>query len=416
MSRARIAIFFLVAFASSACGAESALDRLDEALTVSGFNDAARARVSGTLDLEGYSFQSPAPGLIYTPGNSLFNPRLTLFLDAQFGSQIYFFAQARADRGFDPSDEDAELRLDEYALRVTPWLDGRFSFQLGKFATLVGSWAPRHGSWENPFVTAPLPYENLTGIWDSVAARSVGTVLFWSHVRPVPFRGSEYADKHLRLPVIWGPAYATGAAIFGRVGKFTYAAEIKNAALSSRPASWNDSGELARQPTCSGRLGYAPNEMWNLGFSASAGTYLRPLATPTVPAGLGRGDYRQTVLGQDISFAWHHVQVWAEFFETRFAVPRVGALGTFAYYTEIKYKFTPQFFGALRWNQQQFSTVTDSAGARVPWGRETWRIDVAPGYRFSVHTQLKLQYSLQHEDGAARNIAHAVTAQFTVRF
>src|SRR6266567_1025556 len=82
--------------------------------------------------------------------DNLFNPRLTLFLDAQYGSQIYFFAQSRLDRGFDPSDRGAQVRLDEYALRITPWDDGRFALQIGKFATVIGNWVPRHLSWENP--------------------------------------------------------------------------------------------------------------------------------------------------------------------------------------------------------------------------------------------------------------------------
>ena len=45
-----------------------------------------------------------------------------------------------------------------------------------------------------------------------------------------------------------------------------------------------------------------------------------------------------------------------------FQVPRVGDADTFAYYLEGKYKFTPQLFGALRWNQQLFATVPDGLG------------------------------------------------------
>ena len=138
------AISFLALAAT--CGAEGILDRLDEKLTISTFDDQVRARLSGLLDLEFYHFDSPAPGLIFSPHHSLFNPRLTLFLDAQLGPHIYFFAQARVDRGFDPSDHDAEVRLDEYALRITPWEDGRFNFQIGQFATVVGNWSNRHDS------------------------------------------------------------------------------------------------------------------------------------------------------------------------------------------------------------------------------------------------------------------------------
>ena len=79
-------------------------------------------------------------------------------------------------------------------------------------------------------------------------------------------------------------------------------------------------------------------------------------------------------------------------------------------------KFTPQFFGALRWNQQLFGTVRDSTGSSVPWGRDVWRIDLGLGYRFTAHTQFKVQYSWQHED-ADLNVGRGMAAgQITARF
>jgi predicted porin len=200
------------------------------------------------------------------------------------------------------------------------------------------------------------------------------------------------------LPIIWGPSYASGAALFGGIGKFDYAVEMKNAALSSRPEVWDAAQTQWQHPTFSGRLGYRPDVSWNLGFSASTGSYLQPLAAPTLAAGYNLDDYRETVLGQDLGFAWHHFQFWSEVYRARFEIPRVGFADTTAYYLEAKLKFTPQFFGALRWNQQLFGTVRDSNGSPVPWGRDVWRIDLGFGYRFTPHTQFKVQYSWQHED------------------
>jgi hypothetical protein len=165
----------------------------------------------------------------------------------------------------------------------------------------------------------------------------------------------------------------------------------------------------------SGRLGFRPNEMWSLGWSASAGSYLRPFAAPSMARGRGLGDYRETLLAQDVGFAWHHWQVWSEVIATRFAFPNVGNADTLAYYAEVKYKFTPQLSGALRWNQQLFASIPNR-GVDVTWGRDTWRLDLAPGYRFTPHTQLKLQYSLVHEAGAVRDYANLVALQFTLRF
>lgn len=381
-------------------------DRLDSALTISAFHDNLRARLSGTLDLEVYNFDQPAPGLIDSSIDTLFNPRLTLFLDAQIGSQIYFFAQSRLDRGFDPSDHGAQIRLDEYALRITPWNDGRLTVQIGKFATVVGNWVPRHLSWENPFVDAPIVYENVTAIRDKYAPVSPFDFIY----------GPTYYKKYAFNPVIWGPSYASGISVSGRLDRFDYAVEMKNASLSSRPESWNVTESGFEPPTFSGRVGFRPNEAWNFGLSASEGPYFQRQAEPTLPPGRDIDDFREFVLGQDVSFAWRHLQVWAEVYEARFEVPAVGDADTLAYYVEAKYKFTPQLFGAIRWNQQLFGTVDDGYGNNLRWSPDVERIDLAAGYRFTSHTQLKLQYSYQHETTGQGNDNHLVAAQLTTRF
>ena len=401
-------IFSLCIFACTACAfdIDDALDRLDSTLTISGFENNFRARFSGTFDLEFYNFQQPAPGLIDSEIDNLFNPRLTLFLDAQAGSQVYFFAQARLDRGFDPSDHGAEVRLDEYALRITPWEDGRFTLQVGQFATVVGNWVPRHLPWDNPFINAPLVYENVTAIEDKYAPYSPLYFIYAPY-----FRG-----KYTFNPVIWGPDYGTGISVSGRLGGFDYAVEMKNTSLSSRPESWYITETGFENPTFSSRIGFRPNEAWNFGFSGSEGPYFRNEAESSLPPGRDIGDYREFVLGQDISFAWHHLQLWAEFYEARFQVPNVGDADTFAYYVEAKYKFTPQFFGAVRWNQQLFNTINNGYGREEHWSPDLSRIDVAATYRLSTHAQVKLQYSYQHETTAPGQDNHLLATQFTLRF
>jgi hypothetical protein len=394
---------FAFATARNAQGQEF-LDRLDESLTFAGFDNKVRLRLSGTLELEGYAFDGTAPGLIRTTSDALFNPRLVLFVDAQVGAPVYIFTQTRVDRGFDPSDEGARLSLEEYAVRITPWEDGRFSLQAGQFATVVGSWVSRHLAWDNPFINAPLIYENVTAIEDAQAPDNISLNI------------GTPDEKYEYQPVIWGPSYATGVSVAGKIGRFDYAAEVKNASLSSRPEAWPITRMDFDNPTFSGRLGFRPNEMWTFGFSASDGAYFRAEAMPTLPFGRDIGDYHERVFAQDIGFAWHHWQVWAEFFEARFEIPGFSDADTFAYYLEAKYKFTPQFFAAVRWNQQFFGDVTNSTGRTAPWGRDLWRADIAAGYRFTEHTQLKVQYSFQRDNYGLQNLTHMLAAQFTVRF
>ncbi|MEO8613724.1 MAG: hypothetical protein ABI600_01170 [Luteolibacter sp.] len=405
MSRPCAIGYALLAMTAVTAWGEDLLDRLDDTLTFSGFNDQLRARVSGTLDLEYYNFSDAAPGLIFSDDSYLLNSRLSLFFDAQVGPKIYLFSQARVDQGFDPSDHATQARLDEYALRWTPSDDGRFNVQIGRFATVVGNYVQRHQSWENPFINAPLIYENLTGIYDAEApsdAKAFSEILVDA--------------KYEYNPVIWGPSYATGISVSGQLGKFDYAAEIKNASLSSRPETWDAMDSSFDHPTVSARVAYRPNMAWVIGFSASEGPYFTDQARSTLPPGTGINDFNEMVLGQDVSFAWSHWQFWAEVYEARFDVPNVGNADTLGYYLEAKYKFTPNLFGALRWNQQMFGDVPNGLGSEHPWGNGISRSDAALTYRFTPHTQLKLQYSLQHEDHLKDEISQLVAAQFTLRF
>jgi hypothetical protein len=389
------------------------LENIERRLSITLFHDQVRLKVSGLLDFEGYFLDQPTPALIYTDNDFFFSPRLTLFLDAQIGPYVYAFAQARVDRGFDPSEQGAEARLDEYAVIISPWKDGRLSVKAGQFATVVGNWVPRHYSWDNPFINAPLSYESLTPVWDRFAPHNRNEFRSWGHLRGTD--NGDYSDKTLRNPVIWGPSYATGIAVSGALGRFDYAVEMKNAALASRPETWSLSDRGFENPTFSGRVGIRPNLMWNLGFSGSTGPYLVSDAAPTLPAGRDIGDYRQFVLGQDISFAWHRFQLWAEVFESRFQVANIGNADLLSYYIEAKYKITPQFFAALRWNQQLFDTISDGDRA-APWGNDISRIDAVLGYRFTDYLQVKAQYSFTHGVAALHQDAHLAAGQLTVKF
>jgi hypothetical protein len=257
-----------------------------------------------------------------------------------------------------------------------------------------------------------LPYENLTGIWDMWPPGNTDELLEWGHVGE--YNTGDYSDKYARIPIIWGPSYASGVAVSGACGRFDYAAEMKNTSLSSRPESWSITQTGFENPTFSGRLGFRPNEMWNLGFSASGGPYLTSDAADGLPPSRSIGDYRELVLAQDLSFAWHHLQLWAEFYEARFEVPRIGNADTFSYYLEAKYKITSQLFGALRWNQQLYGTIRDE-DHRTKWGNDIWRIDAALGYRFTDYLQAKLQYSFSRQE-TLRNGENLLAAQVTLKF
>ena len=376
----------------------------------------ARTRLSGSLDIEAYQFTQPSPALLFADDRLLFSPRLTIDLDADLGRRFYAFVRTRVDRGFDPSEGRARVRLDEAALRFFAKRDGSLHLQAGKFATVVGSWVPRHDSWSNPFVSAPLPYENLTGIWDVAAVRTSKQLLAWSHVPPAPVIRAEQEEKPLRVPVIWGPVYAMGGSVGGAVGRMEFALEWKRAPLSADPEVWDDLPDRLRDGSLGGRIGFRPNEAWAFGVSAAEGPYLRESAVGSLPAGSRRGDYLERVVSVDAAFAWHRFQVWSEVFRASFGIPGIGRAKTITGYLEAKYKFGLRWSLAARLNGQEFSRFPDDEGGRVPWGRRTWRVDLAPSVRFTAHAQLKFQQSVTHESGGSREWIPMTATQLTIRF
>jgi hypothetical protein len=383
------------------------LDRADRALAVDVAGGRARLELSALFDLEGYWIDQRPPGLIFGGDGPLVNPRLSLFLDTHLGRHLYSLVQARFDRGFDPRSESSSFRFDQYLLRYAPLADARLNVQVGKFATVIGNWVARHDSWNNPLINAPLPYENVTIVSDVKAPASRDEFLDRRRI----------ADKKYEwVPLIWGPSYTTGAAVFGHGGNVDYALEVKNAAPSSRPEVWDARSRGFTRPTVSGRLGWRPSAAWALGASLSGGSYLREKSAATLAAGHHLGDYRQLLAAADASYGWRHVQLWGEVMATRFEVPRVGDADTLAYYLEGRYKLTPRLFAALRWNQQFFGDVESSAGDERAWDRDIWRVDTALGCRFDRHLQGKIQYSYAHQRGDVQQGEQLVAAQLTVKF
>jgi hypothetical protein len=60
--------------------------------------------------------------------------------------------------------------------------------------------------------------------------------------------------------------------------------------------------------------------------------------------------------------------------------------------------------------------IDNGLGRQEHWSPDLGRIDIAATYRLTTHTQLKVQYSFQHETTAPEHDNHLLATQFTVRF
>lgn len=426
MFKCLLPAFALILLASSPVCGQEFLDAIDDRLTLASEDQAFRVDLAGLLDLELYAPDQPAMGLLNTDDDLFFNPRLTLLFDVQVTDHLRGHLQMRTDRGFDPGfAPDGQTRLDEYFIEWKPLEKSWINFRLGKFATAFGAWTQRRLSWENPFITAPMAYNDMLPVTDETRVPLGG----------IAGRRFKEDNRDTWLPILWGPSYATGASVFGQVGLVDYVFEVKNAALSSAPRNWDALQSGWEGTTYTGRLGLRPAPEWNLGVSYSHGPYLTDASTipSTVIIGgapfldEGRCDYNQTTLGVDASWSHGPWQIWAEAMTSRFETPNAGGIGlvsssvanraaavrVWSGFVEVKRKLGSQWWVVARWNQSWFD---DLPGTDTGWDNDDWRADFSIGHRFSRHLQAKLQYSLAAREDAGREGHHLVAAQITLKF
>jgi hypothetical protein len=390
-------ILCFAAMASLATGAS-----LIAAHEISSADGVWRASFEARTESEVWHMDQAPPGIVIFDESTYFQPRLVLALDLMAGEHWLAHFETRWDRGFDAgARDDGEFRVDEAFLRWRPLGDARLQVQAGKFATVFGNWVERHPFFDNAFLDAPLPYNRMTALNDRTAPGPAAI----SARRQLP------DNKPAWLPVIWGPSYGTGFAIFGAIGGFDYALELKNASLASRPDAWSPWQEYFDYPTLTGRLGWRPSATWAFGLSASRGSYLLDEAAPALPPGEGRDDFMQTVLGTDARWAWRQFQVSGEVIAARFETPFAGDLDVLSYYVEGRWKVSPALFVAARWGQQFFS---DLAGRG--WDRDALRAEVGVGVKITPDILFKAQYSHTHESGGGAQGENAVGVGFAVRY
>lgn len=345
--------------------------------------------VRPSLEAVVWAGDTPAPALVDFTEDAFFAPRFSLAADASAGDRWFLHATTRWDRGFDAGDApDGEVRLDEILLRWRAGEDQRLNFQIGKFPTAFGAWSAGHDFFDDPFLLAPLPYSQIIGInTRNPAANSTAAIGGRAN-------GSSPAvstlSKDQWASMIWGPSYATGASVFGATGHFDYAFEVKNAALSSHPDSWDEVD--FNDPTVTARLGYRPDAAWAFGVSASRGPWME-----SDVSGVDRDDFMQSALGLDLRWAHRDLIVSSEVVLGEFETPAAGDLRTASWFLQARWKVSPGFWLAARFGR----TVANDADGDVPWQPDVQRAEIGTGWRISQNLLLKAGYSYTDGDSAA---------------
>lgn len=362
---------------------------------VYGVEDAGAAwSFGGSFETTFFSAGDPPAALLGGSGEGV-APRLTLEFDLFPNEHWYAHVTARADRGFDPFTEpDGEVRIDEAFLRFRPFGDSRLNIQVGKSATVFGSWVNGHAYEDDPFLTAPLPYSQILGIGvvnpgllspQSIANRASGAAL-----------GVFDGPKRNWASTIWGPSYTTGISAFGNVGGWDYGLEVKNSGLPSNPDVWDPELAQYEDPTFTGKIGYRPNAAWSFGGSASHGPYLETSAEQFLPAGVDRGDLPYTILGLDARWAHRNWVLSAEAVGAQYETLEAGDLRTLSYSLQARWKVSPGIWIAGRFGQTFNNEARGPGGEAVEFSPDIQRVGVAVGWRVTPELLVKAEYNFTH--------------------
>lgn len=386
------------ALAAAACGGDP-IDDVADAVRDATLFTTEDGKVSLDFDfyltMDNLFMSQPPPPLIVNPNNYLPNPRLSMLGQFDYDGWLTLFALGRVDRGFDPTDDDAQVRPDEYYLQLDPF-GGHVRFTAGKFGTSYGQWGRRYFEWDNPMTNAPLVYDWMTTVGDGNDAPTVAPTR-----AAFLARKNQVVPRSKWLPAVWGPSYTSGFRFDGTSDIWDYALEVKNDALSSRPSEWDlwNHGLYGSALSWTGRLGVRPMTDWNIGVSGSAGAYLIPNA-PGVPAGSQWFDYLQRAVCVDVAWAHGPVEVWAEAHWSSFDVPgEVGTVGLWSWFAESRWKVSPGWWLSGRFNQQLYDDIPDGLGGTTPWDNDVWRVDACVGWKVDRTVTVKFQYSYADESG-----------------
>lgn len=347
----------------------------------------------GLLDVTAPSSTEGFPANTLTRGDNPFDPYgLRLFVDGTVNPQFTVFGQVVLH---DPSG----VYLDGAYVMWTPRPESDFHVNAGKLPWLIGTFAPRTYSDQNPLIGKPLIYQfHTTLVW--FMAPPTADVLLAS--RGSGQSGIGYLGGTLKgMAVVDDSWWDTGVVANGSSHSIEYALGLTNGT-----PGWGNSGEDDnRGKTALGRVGLAPAPWLRFGVSGALGPYLiHDLKTP-LPAGKRPEDYDQQLVMGDLEVQGGHVELHAEAIANTWETPTVGNLDVHGGYVEGKLTLAAGLWAAARFDVMRFSDIADSTGARHPWDYDQDRLEAGLGLRWDRNVFFKGVFQ--------RNIQHEVTDDYT---
>ncbi len=322
-------------------------------------------------------------------------PQINLLLFSPINDQFFVEARLQSDTW-----GTGQLSTPRFTLANLTWAhpDKNYTLSIGRFLSPVGIYSKKALSIDRTFVDLPLNYSYFTNISDERG--------FWLAAGD----NANYTTGDVGLSTIYLGGYTTGILLDWMLIEDKLRLETSLSMVA--PASDQNYTNLANGAVLA-HLSYNPNIYWQLGLSASHGSFMQltpvnRIHRPNNPL----EQYRQSLVGLDIRYAFGFWEVQAEAMYAYWTAPCYRD-GQFVLYgnelaeyradnigTNLDIRFEPPSlpgsYIAFRADHLNFLTAeTDSSSLSSDWDTDTSRLTAVVGYKLARNVEAKIAVSEQ---------------------
>ena len=321
--------------------------------------------------------------------------RTRLFFDAALGDNSAAFVQLM-------TDNNSVIIYGAY-IRFTDLAGKYLNLQAGYIPTPVGSFGARVYSDKNPLIGTPLLFNYHSNIvaYISDSMRSVEQLL--------PRRDTRF---NLGLPVVYDACWNTGVEIYGSAGKLDYSLGLVSGSVSLPTL------EQAKDiPQVTTKLNYYFHPGFMIGAAGFYGPYLSDKVYGDVlPDGHDYDEYMNGGVGYDFYWSSRFIEFYSETYFAMWEHPYQPNLDVISGYVEAKYKFSPGWYLAGRYDFFEPGKVTTASGSEEKWDYPVKRYEFGVGHRLNRQALLKLVTQLNRVDQTDQLDVDLYALQLSVTF
>lgn len=303
--------------------------------------------------------------------------RTRLFFDAKLSDNSSAFLQLM-------TDANSVVIYGAY-VRFTDLAGKYLNVQAGYLPTTIGSFGARVYSDKNPLIGTPLVFNyhsNLVGfINDSM--RTVEQLLARRDIR-----------YNIGLPVVYDACWNTGAELYGSVGKLDYSLALLSGAVSLPTIE-----QYKDVPQVTSKLNYYFTPGLMVGAAGFYGPYLSEYVyADEIPEGHDYIDYMNYGIGYDFYWSTRYLEIFSESYHATWEHPYLPDLSVNSGYVEAKYKFSPGWYVAGRYDFFEPGSVSTDSDSKQKWDYPVTRYEFGVGRHLSRQALLKLVTQLNRCD------------------